>query len=322
MMLLAQTEAGPDEGPGAVPADAHDPLPPTASQPASDSAQGDALGAESDAEAEATAPAGRALDRGVALLRDLEIERAHLELEAALDEGPYDYDDTLVLLANVGVTRAYLGNDDGAVWAFERLLGAAPGFALDYTTSPKATFLFQKAQEGMRTRRSPEIRVVAPTVVRFDAPVVLELTRVADPLQQLTHMTLHHRVKGSPTFAAMEIQLPSVGQPMQVQLPAVGEDEGFEDETGSTGAIVEVAVTAQNDRRWQVYRGPDPSRPQEIPVGFDAPGPWYTQWWLWALAGGVASTGAAITAASGATTVAAIVLWPAPEEVPIHVEVR
>lgn len=254
--------------------------------------------------------ARRDLVLGIRWLEALEPERALASLEEARDGGPYRLDDVIALYHHLGIARAYLGDEAGAVSAFEHLLAVAPGHSLAYTTSPRATLLFQKALDKVRDRRALELRLETAPVVPLDEPVVVTLTAAGDPLGLVKQVAVLHRRKGEAEFSRLELDRPPVGEAIEVALPAVPSLEALPDGEGLTGALLEVAVVGYDVRGWEVYAGPAPSRPLEVPVGYTEPVPWYGHWWVWAIVGGAAVT---TVATGGAIAVAR--LWPKPETI-------
>ena len=91
-------------------------------------------------------------------------------------------------------------------------------------------------------------------------------------------------------------------------------DKAEADEEGTPGALLQLAALGYDSRGWEVFRGPEPERPLEVPVGFSPPGPWYTRWWFWGLVVGGAT-------AVGTTVLVAAVLWPPPALMPVRYEV-
>jgi tetratricopeptide (TPR) repeat protein len=252
----------------------------------------------------------RALAEGVLLMDDLEYDAAAARLEQALDAGPYALEEAVQLYHQLGIARAYLDDEPGAVQAFRSLLAIAPGHALSYTTSPKATLLFQRAVDETRARRTLELLVTTPPVLPLDRPLRVTVERAADPSALVARVELWHRRKGALEWQKADVVVPEVGATSLVELPPVSSDDAVVDESGEAGVLLEVALVAYDARGWEVFRNPEPTHPRVMPVGFDDPGPWYTQWWLWGGAGAVA----AITVA----TVSGVILalnFPKPDSI-------
>lgn len=266
-----------------------------------------ALQVPAPSSAAASVPALR-LERGLKLLEMQEYEAARPELELALAERDYRLEQVVALYRALGVVRAFAGDDAGARWAFERLLSVDPGHALRYTLSPKATFLFEQARQTARARRALELSLATAPVVPFDQPIEVTLDRAADPLALVTRVQVLHRVKGSADWQQIDLAAPAIGGRQRVALPAVAADQAVAEADGTRGALLELAAIGYSDAGWEVVRSPAPDRPHELPVGFDVPGPWYAQWWLWGLVGGGLAA-----VATGATV--AWLLWPLPEQI-------
>ncbi len=257
-----------------------------------------------------------ALDEGLQALEDLDLFAAEQKLTEALSAGPYQLEQVVSLYAALGIARAYLEDEQGALDAFSRLLAIDPGHSLAYTTSPKATFLFERVRKESKARRAAELRIDPPAVVPFGQPVTIAVERPADPTGLFRRAEVLFRLKGEDTFRALPVALPPVGGASAVELGTFQETDGVTDESGQLGLIVEVAVVAYDEHGWEVFHRPTPDRPLEVPVGFDAPGPWYTRWWVWALGGAATAVVTATVATVSSAGVAAYVLWPAPETVP------
>jgi len=152
--------------------------------------------------------------------------------------------------------------------------------------------------------------------VKLDAPVDVTITAVADPSGLVRDIALLHRRKGEANFQRIDLPRPEIGEAVTLTLPAVTAEEAAPDVEGLVGALIEVAVVGYDARGWEVYAGPAPARPLEVPVGYILPVPWYAQWWVWGIVGGVAVT--------AVTTTSAIIVtrfWPKPDTVNAPYEV-
>src|SRR5688572_7789276 len=67
------------------------------------------------------------IERGAAALADFDVATALPLLEAAAQHGPLTHAEHVTLYEQLGVAYGYLGRDDDAARAFERLLWLAPG---------------------------------------------------------------------------------------------------------------------------------------------------------------------------------------------------
>lgn len=244
------------------------------------------------------------LDDAEAALADLRYEEAAALFEQALAGGPYSHAQVVTLWRDVGIVRAYLGDEQGARAAFAALLRAEPAFVLPYTTSPKASLLFdeerkQALAKDLRTR----IELTLPATLDEGAPVALSVV-IRDNPQSLARLRLFVRRGGEREYRLIDVDMPPLRQRTVIVL---------EPTSGPGSVELEVAVSGFSARGWEEYVGPTPEQPQVVSTTIMALTPWYLEWWVWAGLGalGVAGTGAATTA----------LLWPRPTTSPVGVQV-
>jgi hypothetical protein len=120
-----------------------------------------------------------------------------------------------------------------------------------------------------------------------------------------------YRIKGEAEYQRVDLGAPEVGSSITQSLDAIASQRIQADSDGQQQGSLELAMVAYNAQGWELYRGPTPEAPLEIPVTVEPPGPWYTQWWTWTLLGGAAvSTLTALTLT--------VVFWPKPNMVPVN----
>jgi hypothetical protein len=266
--------------------------------------------AEATASSATTAPSTNALVRGLAQLEALDIEAARASLEEAAQGGPWSLEESEQLWKSLGVVRAYLGDESASLDAFKHLLAIAPGYSLPYTTSPKATFVFERARTEMSKRSSLSLIVDAPLAIDVDAPAIVEVHRASDPLEEVARISLLWRVSGASTpYAKLDEAAPPIGASVRFHLPQVAQGD-------VAPTSIDVAVIATNAKGWELWRDPDPNRPRTIAVEKNEPPAWYTQ--PPALIT-FASVGVVVVAASAA---AVALLWPLPAESAVHYRVE
>lgn len=257
------------------------------------------------------------LERGIALLDKQEHEQALAALETAAQRGPYSYDQVVALYKNLGIARAFAGDDTGARRAFEQMLAVAPLQILSYTLSPKATFVFERARSEMKDLRATEFRIRSEPVVPLDHQIEIELECLVDNLQLIRRAEVLYRLQGNLEYGRVEVSPPTQGSTVEVRLPPVASAEVAQDADGVRGTMLELALVGYDERGWEVYRGPHPDRPQVVAVGFDAQGPWHTRWYTWALIGGGVLSAAAVAAGIAI----AVHNQPLPDEAGVSYEV-
>lgn len=227
--------------------------------------------------------AARDLAAGVEALAGFRVEQALGLLQRARDGGPHLREHYVRVHEQIGIAHAYLGAEQSALDAFDMLLSLAPGHLLSYTLSPKATFVFERARARFQEQPRPTLDVSWPRDLDVDRPVPIEIEVVADPKSFLKRAELRIRRRGSDRFDAIDLRLPAQGY-QQVVIPALNTRKP---------EVLELYVSAFDDRGNEVFQWAGPERPREIPLGYRPPVPWYRNWWVWATIGGVvaASTG-------------------------------
>jgi hypothetical protein len=240
---------------------------------------------------------------------------AALPLLAAVEEtGGLAYDDVLRLLVLRGTAQAFVNDTDGAVATFLRLLSFAPAQTLPYDASPRVTFAFEAARTAAARRRSLDFALVTPAVARLDEPVLITVVRRADVDAIVKRVTLWHRAKGVLTWSYVDAEV--TRSSIALLLPARRSDAVEVDELGRPGVIVELALIGFDMHGSQVVLSPSPAHPIELPVGYDAPPPWYTNPWMW--------TGVVVASVvvAGATTASVLVANQPPDAVAVSSTVR
>ncbi|HEY4220054.1 MAG TPA: hypothetical protein VGO62_01900 [Myxococcota bacterium] len=224
--------------------------------------------------------------------------------------GPLAYEDVLARYETLGVARAYNGDAQGAEDAFKSLLLLAPGYALPYTLSPKATFPFEHARKALAGAPALEIVLTPPRDADFDKPIDIDVERASDPASVLASFRLCARVKGSGDEPECVTQkAPAVGAHSNVELAPVAAPK----ETAPV--YLQLSLRGFDAGGSEIWRGPTPDRPRELGVGTNPVSPWYASPWLW---GGVAAGVATVATTGTLLTLAAL----RPTNVPTRYEVK
>jgi tetratricopeptide (TPR) repeat protein len=233
----------------------------------------------------------RALDEAVAALADFRPQEAIVLLERAAAEGPYDWRHHVLLEEQIGIANAYLGRNDAALAAFERLLALDPGHAVSYTLSPKVTFVFERARERARSQPAPAIEISWPQGSTVSDPIPIEIEVASDPQRWFTRGTVHYRTRGDTNaYTPLELALHPSGKRSHLTIPAVG---------GEREASLELYFVARDARGNETYLWHSPAHPRDIALTYEPREAWYAEWWLWAIVGGAvaaAGVGAALIA--------------------------
>lgn len=225
------------------------------------------------------------LDAGARLLADYRADEALRVLERARGEGPYGFSDHLRLYELLGTAYAYLDRPDDARKAFDMLLALDPGRAISYTLSPKVTFSFEQARGRAADRAPPTVDLRWPLDLSVDDEIPIEVDVVSDPKAFLRHGQLFTRLEGQERYERLEFPMPTRGASHRVLLPALA--RGLE-----RRASVELHLIVLDAAGNEVYRLGSPQRPRSLALRWDLPDPWYSRWWVWALAGTLVAAGA------------------------------
>jgi hypothetical protein len=209
---------------------------------------------------------------GKAALVNQDVDAAKVELDAAA--GPLDHQANITLWEQRGIAAAYVDDEPGATAAFDMLLALDPGHILSYRLSPKATFVFEKVRD--QKRGGAQIDVNWQFGQKVGDPVPLDLEVVADPKAFLKAATVFVRTRGDATWRAADLVV--TGRSKRVVLPPV---------TATKPVSLELYVRGYDEKGNEVLAWADSAKPREIPLRYDPPTPWYRQWWVITIAGGV-----------------------------------
>jgi tetratricopeptide (TPR) repeat protein len=229
--------------------------------------------------------AARDLRRGAEALAAFRVDEALGLLTRALSRTPHPHAEHAAIYEQLGIAYAYSGREREALVAFDMLLHIDPGHLLSYNLSPKVTLTFERARAQAARRSPPELQVQWPHALRVAQPVPIDLEVVADPKGLLDRATIYMRRRGELRFAAVDLKLSPPGQRRRVTLPAV---------RSQRSELVQLYVSAHDERGNEVLRWGDAARPREIALRYDPPPAWWRRWWVWAGAGGVIAAGSAI----------------------------
>ena len=259
------------------------------------------------------------LDKAIQFLDEFDLEQADAALKRATTKTGYTLKEVETLFETIGIVKAYLDDEEAAREAFSMLLSVSPAYTISYGTSPKATFLFEKVRDEKRLQRAIDVTVELDRPAQFDQPIRLKVTKTSDPQNLIDDAQLYYRLKGELEFNVLHVDWPNDGSNMLlVELPSIPSQSAAQTQDGVPHAIIQVALSGHNALQWEVFEGPIKARPLEIPVGYDPPQPWYSQWWVWSVSGSLV----AFAVTSMAAGAGVYFLWPAPETVPLTVEVH
>jgi len=232
--------------------------------------------------------ASPALVNAEAALEAFDARAALTHLASARGEGPHRHAAYVRLWELTAIAHAYLGDEAIALEAFDTVLALSAGHAVDYTLSPKVTFLFSRARAAAAERRPTTIDVSWPRGRLTGEPLPIAIEVVADPKRLITSANV--RWKTATSIDSVDVHLGSGSA--TVVVPA--------QPTGLGPMSIQLAVSAFDARGNEVLVYSDERHPREIGLADDPPPQWYEQWWFWTIAAAVVAggTGAGVYAAT------------------------
>lgn len=249
-------------------------------------------------------PRNEALTRASQQLDEGDFEDAVKTLQRGIDQPDLTDDQLAELYRLLGLSHLYLGNEDRARDAFEKLLQARPDYELPRSAPPKIRALYARIKEDVRKRRvRPVTLSLTPAAdTTGGAPVSIE-ARIED-MALGAKAKLFFRRAGVESFSSVDFVRGKASRTDYAatipafELPA--EDASYEVEY-----FVEVADAAQ---RRLAGKG-DPYNPLSLRVAarqaplepVAQPTPLYKSPWLW-LGVGVLAAGAVTGVVFAATS--------------------
>ena len=236
-----------------------------------------------------------------------DFEEASKTLQSGLSQPDLTDDQLAEMYRLLGLSHLYLGNEDKARDAFEKLLQARPDYDLPKSAPPKIRSLYGRIKEDIRKRRvRPVTLTVTPvTEVTGGAAVVVE-ARIED-MALSARAKLFYRRAGVQSFSSIDFARGKASRTDHTAtVPAFevpSEEQSYEVEY-----YVEVADAAQRRLAGRgdpynplTFRVP-PRKSSSAPVVEETP--LYKSPWLWigiGLGAAAATTGIVVLATSNQT---------------------
>ena len=216
------------------------------------------------------------LEQGIAQLQDLEVASAIAILESV--KGPLTLEQSTELYENLGLACAYAEQSEKAERAFASLLRIAPGHTLDYSISPKATFIFEKVRKRMLKEPALLVQTSPPSATPYDTPLTIETNTLHNPENFVSSLRLCHRVKQKGgNYDCLDLDLSDSAESNAFVLPPFARPDVNDDEE----MTLQFALSGFDAQGNEVYRGPSRARPGELPLGLQPQIPWYENPLTW-----------------------------------------
>ncbi len=254
-------------------------------------------------------PKNEAITKAAQQVDEGDFEDAVRTLEKGIDQPDLTDDQLAEMYRLLGLSHLYLGNEERARDAFEKLLQARPDYDLPKAAPPKIRALYARIKEDIRKRRvRPVTLTVTPvTEVTGSEPVIVE-ARIED-MALGAKAKLFYRRAGVQSFSSIDFvrgKAKASRTDYSATVPAF--EVPAEDQSYDVEYYVEVADAAQ---RRLAGRG-DPYNPLtfRVPARKSTAGPvveetpLYKSPWLWIAIGvgaAAATTGIVVLATSNQT---------------------
>ena len=245
---------------------------------------------------------GPELQRAQKQLEDGDFDRAVETLERGLSRPDLTDAQLVEMYRLLGLASLYLGREEKAREAYEKLLQAMPDYELPRVTSPKVRLLYARIKTDIKKRR------VRPVTLTFeplqetagDHPVVLKVR--IDDLALGSKPKLFFRRAGNQSFSSVDFGKDRAeGALFRAILP------GYELESDRAGYDVEYYVEVTDAAQRRLAGRGDVDQPlrfhvhgkQESPPGTTGATLWYKSPWIYVGAGVVlagATTGVIVLA--------------------------
>jgi tetratricopeptide (TPR) repeat protein len=252
-------------------------------------------------------PKNEAIQKAAQQVDEGDFEDAIRTLERGIEQPDLTDDQLAEMYRLLGLSHLYLGNEDRARDAFEKLLQARPDYELPKSAPPKIRSLYARIKEDIRKRRvRPVTLTVTPVTEASGAEAVVVEARI-DDMALGAKAKLFYRRAGAQSFSSIDFARGKTSRAdYTATVPAFevpAEEQSYEVEY-----YVEVADAAQ---RRLAGRG-DPYNPLTFRVAAKklstAPvveaTPLYKSPWLWigiGLGAAAATTGIVVLATSNQT---------------------
>ncbi len=252
-------------------------------------------------------PKNEAITRAAQQVDEGDFEDAVRTLEKGIEQPDLTDDQLAEMYRLLGLSHLYLGNEDRARDAFEKLLQARPDYDLPKAAPPKIRALYARIKDDIRKRRvRPVTLTVTPVTEVTGGDAVVVEARIED-MALGAKAKLFYRRAGVQSFSSIDFARSKTSRTdYTATVPAFevpAEDQSYEVEY-----YVEVADAAQ---RRLAGRG-DPYNPLtfRVPARKSSEGPvvestpLYKSPWLWigiGLGAAAITTGAVVLATSNQT---------------------
>lgn len=240
-------------------------------------------------------PKNEAIARASQQVDDGDFEDAVRTLEKGLEQPDLTDDQLVELYRLLGLAYLYLGNEEKARDAFEKLLQAQPDYELPKTAPPKIRSLYARIKEDIRKRRVRPVTLTLEPVPDVDGGAAVTVSARIEDMALGAKAKLFFRRAGVQAFSSVDFAREK-GSKVDYGATIPAFELPSEDASWDMEYYVEVADAAQ---RRLAGRG-DAYNPLTFRVVSQAATPppvtesrpWYKNPWVWV---GIGAGAAAVT---------------------------
>jgi tetratricopeptide (TPR) repeat protein len=263
-------------------------------------------------------PRNVAIEKAQGQIEAGDFEQAVKTLQGGLSEPDVTDDQMVELYRLLGLAQLYLGNEERARDAFEKLLQARPDFDLPRSEPPKIRALYARIKDDVKKRRVRPVTITVQPVTDVPGEQPLEVAAKIENLGLGAKAKLYYRRSGGQSFSSVDfVRQKEPKDEFRATLPAY--EVPSEARAYEMDYYVEVADAAQ---RRLAGRG-DPYNPQTFRVvakeetagpAVAEESPWYKNPWIWA--------GIGVVAAGAATGIVVVATQKQVGTLPISIKIE
>ncbi|MEW5739656.1 MAG: hypothetical protein AB1938_12055 [Myxococcota bacterium] len=241
------------------------------------------------------APKNEAIAKASQQVDDGDFEDAVKTLEKGLEQPDLTDDQLVELYRLLGLSHLYLGNEDKARDAFEKLLQARPDYELPKSAPPKIRTLYARIKEDIRKRRVRPVTLTVQPAPDVDGGQAVDVQARIEDMALGAKAKLFYRRAGAQAFSSVDF-VREKGSKVDYAATIPGFEVPAEEAGWDMEYYVEVADAAQ---RRLAGKG-DAFNPLTFRVAARSGAappvaesrPWYKNPWIWV---GIGAGAAAIT---------------------------
>lgn len=242
------------------------------------------------------APTSAELGQAQQQIEQGDFEEAVKTLQAGLSQPDVTDDQLVEYYRLLGLAQLYLGNEDGAREAYEKLLQARPDFELPRSAPPKLRKLYARIVDDIKRRRVRPVTLSPEPLTEARANEPLAVKARIEDLPLGARAKLYFRRAGAQTFSSVDFtRVQGVQNGFQAMVPAFelpAEPRPYELEYYIEVADLGQRRLAGKGDAFNPLTLHVPAASTETVAKADE-GAWYKNPWVWVVGGAVAASATA-----------------------------